>query len=346
MLTGHPPCTGTDAIDVLHRKAHEDPTPIGDLRPELPAQVQRLVTRALSRAPRDRQPSMSALKDDVLACLGVVDRAATGPAPIRSQPLGATLLAPATARVRERRRRVTRAVVGVAAGMAGLAIAGYLFVGRRPAAVETAAVVVESVPAAPPPAAPPAAPAAPAPAPAVVADTESSPWPEREAAATKRSEARAAAPLPSLSALRRAQLGAAGGSPVDVRTAAPGPASSRAVATRHNAVAALAEADPARKATAAPAEPPPGAPGAGTDGILQRGQTAFDRGDYPEAVRRGREAIAAGGARGGHLLVGDAYYRLDRFPDALREYQAALALDPGNASIKRRRDLAEKGAAP
>ena len=31
-------------------------------------------------------------------------------------------------------------------------------------------------------------------------------------------------------------------------------------------------------------------------------------------------------------------------PRALREYQAALALDPGNASIKRRRDLAEKGA--
>ena len=61
-------------------------------------------------------------------------------------------------------------------------------------------------------------------------------------------------------------------------------------------------------------------------------------------MRRGREAIAAGGALRGHLLVGDAYYRLERFPDALREYQAALALDPANASIKRRRDLAEKSA--
>ena len=46
----------------------------------------------------------------------------------------------------------------------------------------------------------------------------------------------------------------------------------------------------------------------------------------------------------GHLLVGDAYYRLERFPDALREYQAALALDPGNTSIKRRRDLVEQAA--
>ena len=43
------------------------------------AEVERLVTRALSRAPRDRQPSMTALKDEVLACLGVVERAATGP---------------------------------------------------------------------------------------------------------------------------------------------------------------------------------------------------------------------------------------------------------------------------
>ena len=62
-------------------------------------------------------------------------------------------------------------------------------------------------------------------------------------------------------------------------------------------------------------------------------------------MRRGREAIAAGGALGGHLLAGDAYYRLERLPDALREYQAALALDPGNASIKRRRDLVEQAAA-
>jgi tetratricopeptide (TPR) repeat protein len=93
-------------------------------------------------------------------------------------------------------------------------------------------------------------------------------------------------------------------------------------------------------------EPPRGAAAGpvGAEGILTRGQAAFDRGDYPEAVRRGREAIAAGAALGGHLLVGDAYYRLERFPDALREYQAALALDPGNTSIKRRRDLVEQAA--
>jgi len=49
MLTGCPPCAGTDAIDVLHKKAHEDPVAIGSLRPDLPPEVERLVTRALSR---------------------------------------------------------------------------------------------------------------------------------------------------------------------------------------------------------------------------------------------------------------------------------------------------------
>jgi len=167
-------------------------------------------------------------------------------------------------------------------------------------------------------------------------DTESAPWPEREAiaAAPNRPEPRPSTPPPSqaLSAVRREQMG------------------QRPLAARRASIAALVEADPARKATvAAPAEPPRAAAAAasetsGADGILQRGQAAFDRGDYPEALRRGREAIAAGGPLGGHLLAGDAYYRLERFPDALREYQAALAMDPANASIKRRRDLAEKGA--
>ena len=79
MLTGCPPCAGTDAIDVLHKKANEDPVAIATLRPDLPREVERLVTRALSRAPRDRHPSMNAMKENVLACLGVVERASTGP---------------------------------------------------------------------------------------------------------------------------------------------------------------------------------------------------------------------------------------------------------------------------
>src|SRR5678815_3272797 len=79
MLTGCPPCAGTDAIEVLHKKANEDPVPILTLRPDLPREIERLVMRALSRAPRDRQPSMNVLKENVLSCLGVIERAGAGP---------------------------------------------------------------------------------------------------------------------------------------------------------------------------------------------------------------------------------------------------------------------------
>jgi serine/threonine protein kinase len=359
MLTGCPPCAGTDAIDVLHKKAHEDPVPVASLRPNLPVEVDRLITRALSRAPRDRHPSMAALKDGVLACLGVVDRAGTGPTPMPSPLRGATqMVATSTARVGL--RRLGRGAIGVAAGAAGLVALGiYLFVERTPPGEDAALAVEPAAAGATEPASPPArldppvAPPQPAPK-AAALDTESTPWPERESlsAASKRAEPRFNTTLPAVPSLRRElqnKRAAAGGtSPqADLRGGAPiDQAAARAPATRRASVAAIAETDPAHKAAAAMPERPAAAGTApsAAEAILGRGQAAFDRGDYPEAVRRGREAIAAGGALGGHLLVGDAYYRLERFGDALREYQAALALDPGNASIRRRRDLVEQAA--
>ena len=53
----------------------------------------------------------------------------------------------------------------------------------------------------------------------------------------------------------------------------------------------------------------------------------------------------AGNKVAGHLLVGDAYYHLQRYADAAREYKAALAIDPDNALARRGRELAEKAAA-
>jgi serine/threonine protein kinase len=363
MLAGCPPCAGTDAIEVLHRKAHEDPVPIGSLRPELPPRVARLVTRALSRAPRDRHASMTAFKDDVLACLGIVNRAGTGPTPVPA-PLPAATQAVGTSTARVGRRRLTGGAIGLTVVAAGLAAVGiYLFVERTPSPERAPLAVASPAPPAPEPArAPPRSqPPAAAPAPrSAPPDIESVPWPEREAlrpaaaAADKRSDTRLNTALPPLSSLRREQLaqrtgsGASGSAAPNPRHGLLGMPPSRTPAAGRAPAAALAAEDPARKSTAGAAEPPAGAAAnaPAATAILERGQAAFDRGDYPEAVRRGREAIAAGGALAGHLLVGDAYYRLERFPDALREYQAALALDPGSSSIKRRRDLAEKGGGP
>jgi serine/threonine protein kinase len=87
MLTGTAPCVGEDAIDVLQRKANEDPKPIGQVRPNLPRDVQNLVNRALARNPAERHPSMTALKEHILACLAAAEGA---PAPMRLPASGLT----------------------------------------------------------------------------------------------------------------------------------------------------------------------------------------------------------------------------------------------------------------
>ena len=48
---------------------------------------------------------------------------------------------------------------------------------------------------------------------------------------------------------------------------------------------------------------------------------------------------------GGRLLIGDAYLQLERYQEAVQEYDAALALDPGDSSARRRRELALEKAA-
>src|SRR6185503_3645417 len=160
-LTGCPPCSGTDAIDVLHKKAHEDPVPIGSLRPYLQPKVEELIGRALSRSPRDRHQSMTALKNDVMACLGVVDRAVTGPAPMQTAAVAAPQLATSTARV-GRRGLGRGAIVAAGALIAVGGFAAYWLVDVTPkgdAAAERAALE---------PAAPAATAQAAAPAPAEV----------------------------------------------------------------------------------------------------------------------------------------------------------------------------------
>jgi serine/threonine protein kinase len=307
MLTGKPPCAGEDAIEVLHRKAREDPPAIGEIRPSLPGDVQRMVMRALARAPGDRQPSMGALKDQVLACLAAVEDA---PTPVRVG--GTSSITPRVAvGVADtvvlgvvpppRHRARGRWVIGGLVALAGVLLAVRL---ARQDAPEPGELGMAPSPQAPAePLAPPSASSN-----LVPVDPEPSPKPTAPTGRVVDS--------PSLRE--------------------PAPAVSRvSVPPRRSVAAAPAEA-PSAKAGGAPAA------ALDTAATLSRGQMAFDRGDYPEAVRRGREAIAAGAEVPGRLLIGDAYYRLDRFRDALREYDAALALEPTSASIRRRRDLAEK----
>jgi tetratricopeptide (TPR) repeat protein len=127
-----------------------------------------------------------------------------------------------------------------------------------------------------------------------------------------------------------------------VDTTDPTPATLRAPAARHGTPVAALDPRASKSAPSAPSVPP--AALVDTTAILDRGQSAFDRGDYQEAIRQGRHAIAAGAEINGRLLVGDVYFHLERYREAVREYNAALARDPADASARRRRDLAQEKA--
>jgi serine/threonine protein kinase len=348
MLTGEPPCTGDDAMEVLQRKASEDPRPIGELRPDLPRDVQKLVMRALARTPGDRHWSMTALKEQILACLTAVGGAPTptrgagaSPGPARL-PLGSadTAIAhPITGITTAPVRRIRLRGAAVAAGLllAGGAVAGVAYLNARspdaPADIPVAAAPKPLPPATP---APSAAPAPTTPAPTLVAGP-----------------ARAVVPVPALAAPPsrppaddeprdepRKVLAASARHAV---AAEPTPAVQHTPAA-HPDLPATAPAEPhAPKTAASPSRLPPTSL-ADTTAILNRGQSAFDRGDYQEAIRQGRQAIAAGAEINGRLLVGDVYFHLERYREALREYNAAVARDPTDTSARRRRDLAREKA--
>jgi serine/threonine protein kinase len=350
MLTATPPCSGEDAIEVLQRKATEDPRPIGELRLELPRDLQKLVMRALARAPSDRHWSMTALKEQILTALTAAEGA---PAPVRSGsnslttprlPLGSaeTAMAPSVpVRVPVKRIRLGAPAVAIAVVIGAGALVGVRLLNTAaepPSPPERPIALVAAAPASPPVAAPIGLPE------------------HKTALATGSAPSAAVAPAPP-EAEPRKQLAAAERHAVTAESVVPAalhtPATRRAPAAPASATTA-ASLPPSPTEPAAPAEPPPTkAPAsrpalptsmADTTAILNRGQTAFDRGDYQEAIRQGRQAIAAGAEIDGRLLIGDVYFHLERYREAVREYDAALARDPGDSSARRRRDLAREKA--
>jgi serine/threonine protein kinase len=334
MLTATPPCAGDDVLTVLNKKATEEPVPVGKLRPDLPEDVQRLITRALSRRAKDRQPSMAALKEEVMRCVASVRSAPPG-LDLGRAPSESTRPRGSTERLSTLRARLWMVATGLAALVALIAV---ISIARRAgrssdapvAAVASARVVVPATEPAPvivPVESP--RPAVPNPAPEPVNRKRAARFLEGAPATGAAAAPALARPWPTVSppvfqqeagamAPRRAR-GERGANP-------PGLATSGAPAPTTPAV-------PTRPSAAADA-----------DAILSRGQAAFDRGNYPEAIRCAKEAMAAGAAVPGHLLVGDAYYHLQRYADALKEYEATLALEPSNPLARRGRELASRAA--
>jgi tetratricopeptide (TPR) repeat protein len=72
------------------------------------------------------------------------------------------------------------------------------------------------------------------------------------------------------------------------------------------------------------------------------GQVAFQQGDFAGALKHAQKATTTGGGADAHLLLGNCYFRLGRFQEAIAEYRKVLAQRPGNAEARRNLEAAQK----
>jgi tRNA A-37 threonylcarbamoyl transferase component Bud32 len=67
-LTGRPPFEGDSAFDVMMAHARDPVTPPGEVRPDVPADLEEVVLRCLAKRPDDRYPNSQALGEALAAC--------------------------------------------------------------------------------------------------------------------------------------------------------------------------------------------------------------------------------------------------------------------------------------
>ena len=307
MLVGVPPYDGDNVMEVLHKKANEAPQPVRALRPDVPADVEALVDRAMARAPDSRPQSMRAFAEEIRAvAMRLAVAAPDGPAeshPRRESPLFAAAIdGPASlAAVRVSRR-------SVAAGSALLALlGGFVIVRAAMVRRERTPSPSTELPRRQPPPEPPLPAVTPLPSP------EPPPLPPVEVAAP--------APAP-----RPARL--------------PGinPASAREVIRTAQSLLKAQRYDEAaeafRRVLSVRRER-----GAALVGL---GAIAFQQRKYDEAVSRAKEAARGGGGIEARLLLGDAYFKLEKYDEAKKAYDDALRLDPASDTARRGLELASR----
>jgi len=98
MLAGRPPFTGDGHLQVMHAIVHDSPPRLRELRPELPLEIDRIVSRALEKEPAKRYQSAAEMVRDLSTALAATDASAQAPISSRAaNTIRAKVIAPAAA---------------------------------------------------------------------------------------------------------------------------------------------------------------------------------------------------------------------------------------------------------
>jgi len=136
LLAGRPPFAGDNWVAVAAQRLTCDPAPLAEVRPELPAELSRVVMRALARDPQRRYPSAAEFRAALLQVEWPRPRSAATPA---AQAATAEQAAPAPPRlepqleeIRERARHLAVATLARAAALVHASLAELPRLRRRP----------------------------------------------------------------------------------------------------------------------------------------------------------------------------------------------------------------------
>jgi len=323
MLTGTAPYDGDNVMEVLHKKANEPPRPLIELRPGLlPAMVD-LVERAMARSPEQRPQSMGELAYEIR---GIESALLMTPPPAllpststssRDDSQGsyqAVFSEPSATHVV--RFFNDRRPLYIAAGIAAVLLlgVGMLFIGRarqdKPANA-LASVSAATLPSAQP-ATPPTVPVLLALPPVLDASFEVPPAPPAEPAAQPADEnGDSTRREPSA---RASRSGSAVGKQIDESLQE---AQQLLHAQRYEEARAAFRKLLAVRQTK----------GAAAAGLAK---IAFQEKDYKTAVERAKTSARLGGGAEARVMMGDAYFKLEKFEEAKKAYTEAIKLDPNN----------------
>src|SRR5262249_15957012 len=79
MLAGRPPFTGGTGAAVVHAVLYEEPEPLANLYPEVPAEIERIVSRMLEREPERRYADAGEVLADLRRAQGLASATLAAP---------------------------------------------------------------------------------------------------------------------------------------------------------------------------------------------------------------------------------------------------------------------------